>query len=239
MRLIPILAVVLFAVSCTSPHDVVLPRDFEQLDKDEKLKTALTKLSDEEKALFAGYMLRAGLGQAFGGEGILPGTTLGDALERQRAWMAAKAKEEAEAAALAERVRKEREVKAREMNQALTVAVTELRLRPENFDRGIYSDYFAITVAIDNKTEKNLAGAKGTIVVSDMFGETIKRIGLAYDDGVKAGRTAVWRGSMDHNQFMAKDKKLAATKFENMRFTWEPETYLFEDGSVMSAVGSE
>jgi hypothetical protein len=208
------------------------------MDKDESFKVAVEKLPQEEKELVKAYMVRTGLGKVFGGTGITPGTTIRNAIDEQRAFVDQKQKEEAAAAALAAKVKAERAVKIKSMNEALTVAVTNFRFVDRDWNRGIPTGYFSISVAFENKTGRGIAGAKGNLKINDIFGTQIATYSLSYDNGIKARSTAVWKGQSDYNQFMDRDKKLATTSFEKLKFEWEPEIYLFEDGDKWS-IGSE
>ena len=119
------------------------------------------------------------------------------------------------------------------MNGVLTVAVTSMEFMKSNWQTGRYQDAIACSIAFENKTDRPLVGVKGTLKFSDIFGDPIKSINVAYDEGIKANSTAVWKAQMDYNQFMDEDKKLAATPLEKLKIEWSPDTYLFQDGSSM------
>ncbi len=80
---------------------------------------------------------------------------------------------------------------------------------------------------------KDLAGVKGTIAFQDLFDDEIKRVGFSYDDGLRAGKTATWSGSLDYNQFMDSDVKLRNTPLEKMTVRWEPEVLIYTDGAKL------
>ena len=240
------LIVTLLAVSalfggCANPYEHQLPSKMEDWDKDEELKAALEKLPQEDRQLVAAYMMRAGLSEAFGGEGMPPATTIREAIEAQKAWQAEqKRKEEeekrqqAEQEALAQKLQQEREAKAREMNDALTVTVTRLKHVPADIMAGRIQDVISLTVAFQNKTARPMTGVKGTLQFNDVFGDRIQRVGVSYDEGVPANAVATWKAQIEYNQFMAEDKKLATTPLEKLQIAWEPDTILFEDGTKLT-----
>lgn len=67
---------------CSKPTDAVIPSDMATWDKE--LAPHLKKLSDEDREKVAGYLMRAKVGEVFGGKGMPPGTTIGQALEDQK-----------------------------------------------------------------------------------------------------------------------------------------------------------
>jgi hypothetical protein len=159
---------------------------------------------------------------------------LGDALKTQQAWVEAKAAEAEKQKALAEQVKQQQLVALKEMNGTLTASLLQLKLNPIDYKNKQYSEYFSIEIALHNNTDVPLAGVKGTVVLTDMFGEVIKRIGLTNDDQIDPGKTYIYSGTMDYNQFQAADKKLAAADTAKMKFDWEPDTYIFTNGKKQS-----
>ena len=123
----------------------------------------------------------------------------------------------------------------RAMDDVLTVALTGKKVVPQDMEARRYHDTIAITVAFQNKSAKSLTGVKGQLVFKDIFGDTIKSAGLKVDDEIGAGKTYVWNGSMEINQFMSSDTKLAGIPQEKLKTVWEPETYLFGDGTSLKA----
>lgn len=219
-------------VGCSDPYGQKLPATLGGLEKDDALKKAVHKLPEQDQALLAQFLLRRGLAQAFGAGGA-GGITIRQAIDQQKEWQEEQAKKEAEAQALAARVKAEREAKEKEFADTLTVAVTDLKLVKGSMASGRFDDHFAITLAFHNKSARDFAGVKGTVVFADMFGTVIKRVNVAHDEGIKAGSTATWGGELHFNQFMDEDKKLATTPLEKMKISWLPEHYVFNDGSAM------
>lgn len=225
--------VVIFActiTACTDPKDTILPLDISTWESNENLKESVQKLTDEEKKLLAGYTVRAGLSSAFGEVGIKEGTTIRQAINVQSEWVHEQQVQEAKREALAAELQMKQLEKLKKMNDYLTVSFNSLGFQPSNVQAGQYQDYFTIELGFKNNTNKDISGAKGVVVLKDMFGEVIKEITLSNDDGIPANQTTTVSGTIDYNQFIDQDKKLKSTKFEKLQFEWVPEVYIFEGG---------
>lgn len=113
-----------------------------------------------------------------------------------------------------------------------TVSVT---LKSKKYVKYNYEDGIDITLSIQNNGDKDIKGIKGLAHFKDMFGDKITSVNLSYDSGVKAGKTAEYNGTLDYNQFDAKDKKLAGIETKNIDFSFTPTTIIFEDGTKISS----
>lgn len=104
---------------CTKPTDAVIPSDMATWDKE--LAPELKKLADADREKVAAYLMRAKMGEVFGGKGVPPGTTVGQALEAQKKWEAEQAAKRAEEEALKKKLEQERSAAIQQLNQAVTV----------------------------------------------------------------------------------------------------------------------
>jgi hypothetical protein len=225
-----VLSVCLFLTACSDPKDAKLPADISKWSDDASFVDAVKKLSDSDKKLFIGYSTRRALASAFGSKQSVSDITVGDALKTQQAWLDEKAAEEVKQKALAEQVKQQQVESLKEMNATLTASLIELKLNPKDYANKRYSDYFSIRVAFKNNSTEALSGVKGTVVLRDMFGDVIKRIGLTDDNQIDPGMNYVYAGTMDFNQFQSEDKKLAAADAAKLQFEWVPDTYVFVSG---------
>jgi len=237
-----LLGLVVAGAACADPMDYKIPTDSEQWKKDEGFTKAIEKLPDEEKKLLVGYMMRAGVAEAFGT--VPPERTIGEALQNQKEFVAEKAAEaeaaaaeEAKQAALAAQVEEEHQRALAEARNALTVAVSSMDFIPSNARAGRYQDSFSLVIALQNNMDKDMSGVKGTVVFADMFDDEIKRVNLSLDEGIQAKQTFRWEGTFGFNQFMDEDVKLRNTELTKMKISWEPEVYLFADGTKMTVEG--
>jgi hypothetical protein len=231
-RVLAGLALALVVAGC-SPKSATIPQDPAQWDQ---LTEKAKQLNEEDRRLLAAYLLRQGIAGAFaGGNPSIPaGMTIGKAIAEQKKFEGEAAKAGAEEDLLKAKAAAARAKAEAELNNAVAVTITEKTFVPENIHAGRFSDEVRFVIAAHNKTQKDIAGVKGTFVFSDMFGSEIKRMGLSMDDGVKAGKiftTSNYR--MDVNQFIDSDTKLAQTDLAKMKVTFHPEMIVFTDGSKM------
>lgn len=229
-KTIAILLACALLAACSDPKQAKLPADISKWSEDKGLMDAVGKLDENDKKLFVGYATRQVVASTFGGNKVVTDSTLGDALKTQQTWIEAKAAEAEKQKALAEQIKQQQLVALKEMNGTLTASLLKLKLNPVDYKNKQYSKYFAIEIALHNNTTEALSGVKGTVVLSDMFGDPIKRIGLTNDTQIDPGKTYIYSGTMDYNQFQAADKKLAASDTAKMKFEWVPDTYIFTNG---------
>jgi hypothetical protein len=219
--------------SQNKPNRTVIPTDTANWDKE--LAPALAKLSDDDKRLAAAYLARAKLGELFGGAGIPSGLTIDQAIREQRNWEQAQAANDAEAKKLETRIKAEKEAVAKQISDLLTVALIDKRYVPHDYQSHIYSDSIVINIAFQNKGNKDIAGVKGKTIFTDMFGDVIKMVSLSYDEGIPAGKSVTWVGSVDYNQFQKSDVRLRDIDKAKLQFSFEPETVIFADGTKISS----
>lgn len=234
----PLALLLLFGLACSNPHNQALPTDLAAMKAaadSPQFKEALEKLPPDERNLVVSYMTRAMIAQAFGADTNGMAKTFGDAITQQRKWAADETAKEAAAKALTEKVAAERAAAVKAMNDVLTVAFKSKRVVPKDYEAQRFSDTIEIVVALQNMSAKTLSGVKGDLVFKDIFGDLIKSAGLKVDSEILVGQTLFWNGSLDINQFVPADVKLAQTAQDKLKVSWEPDTYLFSDGTSMKA----
>lgn len=228
--LIPlIIATSIFLVGCGDPKNKVIPTD--QSKWDAELKPEIEKLTEEEKKLFGGYVMRAKLGEVFGGSGLQEGTTIGQGIEMQKKWLQEQEAKEAEQKALKQKVENERAAIAKQINDAVTIAVVDLFLQKGSFESGDLEDKQVIKLAIKNKTAKDITGVKGSIRFIDIFDKEVGNISFGYDEGISAGETATWTGSRRYNQFIEEHKAIANLQEGKYKIAFDPEAIVYADGT--------
>lgn len=216
----------LASVGCSDPRDAVLPTTADAISADAGFQEKLKALDDTERASLAKFFIRKVLSG-----GVPPGTTVRDALADQSAVEQEAARQEAEAKALAAKLDAERAALTATFDATATVALISKRFLKSNWRSGTYQDSIALEVGLQNKSNKDIAGVKGTIVCEDMFGTLVKRIGIAYDGGIPAGAAKRWSGTLDYNQFRDEDQKLASIDMDKMKSHFEFDVIVFNDGT--------
>ncbi|TFY99266.1 hypothetical protein EZ313_22140 [Ramlibacter henchirensis] len=235
-RLLIAVAVVAL-VGCSDPKHTALPTEIE---KYETIKPQVEKLTPEERELFAKYAMRKAMkGTLLGGmAGATDATTIGEAIENQRTFMAEAARREAEAAALKEKAKAQREAGLKAMRDIVTVALVSKRLDVQRGYSGIEMDRkFVMSVAYKNSGTKDIAGVKGTLIVQDLFGDTLSEFLISNDETIKVGDTVTWTGSRSTRFSFGnnKDEKLAELSDDKFKVVWEPEMVVFTDGTKLTA----
>lgn len=221
-----VLACVLLS-ACSDPKDYKLPDKISAITEDANLKSNVEKLSDEDKKTFVGYVMRATMAESFGSP-LEKASTVGQAITIQQKWLDEKKAREQRENDLKEEVMKKKTEALNAMNSILDTSLISLELIEEK-----YSKKFKLTLALKNNSEKDLAGAKGIVSFSDMFGTLIKNVGLSIPHEIKAGESIKYWAMFDHNRFMDEDALLASLSIDKIKYEWKPDTYIFEDGSKL------
>jgi hypothetical protein len=211
---------------CSDPHSMVLPRDANSFDA--KTREKLQKLPESEREMVARYMIR----HLIGGGGTVPeGTTVAEALVEQKGIEEAAAVREKEEAALTASVERDQAAARATLSDAVSVVLVEKTFLPADINVRRYRGETDLKVAYSNKSTKTIAGVKGTLVFKNLFGDPITRVAIAMTDAVEPGKTVVWDGSTEYNQFERKDQELAFTPVEKMKVEFEPAMVVFADGT--------
>lgn len=80
------------------------------------------------------YLARAKIGEIFGGKGVPPGTTVGQALQAQSKWEVEQAAKQAEEAALKKELEQDRATALEALNKVVTVTLVSKQELPTDFD---------------------------------------------------------------------------------------------------------
>lgn len=221
-----IVLVTLALFGCSGPKDTVVPTDIAKWETE--LKSPIEKLTEEDKKLFLGFVMRAKLGEVFGGKGLEEGLTIGKAIEKQKAWIEEQGQKEAEAKLLKQKLEAERAALRKQVDDLLTVTVLKLKLVNES-----YSENQLIELGFQNKGQKDILGIKGTVKFIDIFDKEVGAVGFSYDDGLKAGASGTWKGSRRYNQFIESHKAVANLEEGKYKTRFEPEIIVFTDGTKL------
>lgn len=222
------LVLAVFITGCSNPKDEVLPPNMNEADMTvlaEKVKS----LSEEDKALLTQYIVRSEMSKAFGGDGSSTGTTVGEAIENQKQWDMGQQAEEQAKIERAAKLKAEKDAKTAEFEKAVSVTVFD-----KNFVEVDWQSFITLDIDIKNNSTKEIAGLKGSIEFFDKFGDLIISFGFGDDTlNIPAGDSFKGTLSWDYNQFMDNHSKFVNTSLEDMKYKFEPEQILFEDGTKL------
>jgi len=231
-RTVALLTALVMLGGCSKPTNAVIPSDMATWDKE--LAPQLKKLPDEDREKVAGYLMRAKMGELFGGKGIPPGTTIGQALDAQKKWEVEQAAKRAEEAALKKKLEQERAAAMEQLNKAVTVTLLGKEELPKNFDAGRYSEYQQFRIGVQNNSDKPVMGVAGEIQFIDVFDKEVGSVSFRITETIAPGKSATWTGGRDYNQFL--DKHRAVWNLDEGKYTTKfvPEMVVFKDGTKLT-----
>lgn len=216
---------------CTKPTDKVIPLDIAKWDT---IAPEMHKLSDQDREKVAAYLMRSKMGEAFGGKGIPPGTTIGDALKAQTKFEAEKTEADAREQALKKKLEVERDALRIQLERAVTVTLLSKRELPKDYNSGRYSEYQQFKIGVQNISNKPLAGVSGAIKFIDVFDKEVGAVNFRITETIEPGKTATWTGGRDYNQFL--DSHRAVWNLEDGKYKTKfvPEAVVFADGTKLT-----
>lgn len=215
--------------ACSKPTDVVLPTDLSQWNDDFAQK--IKNLSDDDKKLLTGYIVRAKMGEAFGGQGIPPGTTVGQAIDAQKQWVADQQQQQAAQEQLKQQLEAKQAAAEAELNKTIVLTFIDQKYVPHDVQAEQFDDLFEVRVGIKNTGTKALKGVRAILVIKNTFGDVVTKTRLNVEEDIPPGGEYVWEGSRKLNQFEDEDKKLM--NLEDGKFSTElhPILAVYADGS--------
>ncbi|HYC44343.1 MAG TPA: hypothetical protein VED01_02555 [Burkholderiales bacterium] len=72
-----------------------------------------------------------------------------------------------------ERAERERAQQRKQLEDAAVVTLVSKTRRSKNYDAGRYSDDLVVVLALQNKIDKDIAGVKGALHVTDLFDDPV------------------------------------------------------------------
>jgi hypothetical protein len=223
---------VLVLTACSNPHDTAIPSDMATWDKE--LAPAMKKLPEAEREKVAQYLMRAKMGEAFGGKGLPPGTTIGQALAAQEKWEKEQEAKRAEEAALKAKLEKERAAVVEQLTKAVTATLLSKREVPRDFSSGRISDYQQFRIGVANNSAKPIVGVSGEIKFIDVFDKEIGAVGFRISEDIEPGKTVTWVGGRDYNQFIDEHRAVWNAEEGKYKTKFIPETVVFKDGTKLA-----
>ena len=190
-------------------------------------------MPEEDKKKIAAYLMRAKMGEVFGGKGIPPGTTIGTALEEQGKWEAEQEAKKAAEEALKKKLEQERADAIKKLSSAVTVTLLAKKELPKNYELGQYSEYQQFRIGVQNNTDKQIVGVSGEIKFIDVFDKEVGAVNFRISENIDPTKSATWVGGRDYNQFIEAHR--AVWNLEQGKYTTKfiPEMVVFKDGSKL------
>lgn len=136
---------------------------------------------------------------------------------------------------LQKKTKEDQQVIIDQVNKVLTVSILDRRFVPSDHNNNRYRDEITLTFAFANTGDKDIAGFKGFVKFTDMFGDVIQDVRISYDQGVKARETVTWIVRIDFNEFDTSDVRLRDIDEKKLTFSFIPTTLMFSDGRKLEA----
>ncbi|MQA19628.1 hypothetical protein [Rugamonas rivuli] len=212
-------------LGCSNPHNFEVAKL-----TDEQKEEMGKKLTADEGAKLMGYVGRTILS----GQEVPAGVTVGQAIKEQEAWQA---KEEAEAAKAAE-LNKKAEAERKAQQDALAKMLAVKLIGKRNSTGEFQQRVVFMDLAFTNKGDKDIAGFKGILHFTDMFGDSIIDITWSNDHGVEARQGILQKGAgMTINQFLPDHMKMWNAEADKIKLSFEVQAIVFKDGTRLDAPG--
>lgn len=237
MRASLILVATLLVVACSSIRDrEVTAENSEQVLRDIAQSRELTP---EEAQLVAAYVARNRIGATLGmaTDATLP-ATIGQSIERQRAFVARLEEQERQRAAEEARRQEEARLAAQRrlaeieaLRASVPGQVTAIRFFESNWRTRRYRDELAFDVRVTNAGARPVRGVRGRFVFLDTFGAEVSSVSIGVEQDIAPGQSFESVFTKDYNQFMVEDRALRGFDLTRGTVRWEPLHVVYTDGT--------
>lgn len=135
-------------------------------------------------------------------------------------------------------LQRQKELKEQELKNSIKISFDGKTVILKNTDEWRFSDIINFDFTFENTTNKDIKGFKGIAIFNDIFGDTIKRVSVSYDENIISAKNKVnWQGAIEVNQFMDEDIKLRDIEFAKVQFDFDMDTIIFSDGTTLTKYG--
>jgi hypothetical protein len=181
---------------------------------------ANSSLSEKDKQLFVGYLMRSTLGSAFSQSApSYEGKTVGQAIEEQRQWIATQDAEEHKAKQKAA----DEEAQRQALRHELSLSVLSLTPVSHGFMDGVSLECF-----YRNATGKDIRAFEGTIEFKDVLGNNLGADPFKVLTPIKSGDS---RNVNESFPYMIAPQ-LRDQKLSDLAIVWTPTKIVFADGTT-------
>ena len=93
-------------------------------------------------------------------------------------------------------------------------------------------DYNLIVYKLTNNTDKNIRQVEADIVISDLSGNEVKKVKIAYIEGIPANGSKEYRALYNYNAFNEKDAAMKSMDIKSIKFDSNVLRIEYHDGTV-------
>jgi hypothetical protein len=113
----------------------------------------------------------------------------------------------------------------------VSVEITNKGFHEADWTSKDYDNVITMDVRFTNHTDKDIRGVEGALTFYDIFDNKILSINVTYDEGIPAHSSKVWNAGKRYNQFIDMDVKLKNTELQNLKYKWQMQTVVYDDGT--------
>jgi hypothetical protein len=113
----------------------------------------------------------------------------------------------------------------------ISVSMVSKRYHRADYLAGDGDDRIDFELLFRSRLPKDVRAFTGSVVFKDLFDEHIPSVNLTYEDGIRAGGTARWRGGIAFNQFLPAHQRLLAIEPRDTQVSFKLDAVIYADGS--------
>ena len=121
--------------------------------------------------------------------------------------------------------------KAESKPSHLSVTLVSKIFHKANLGAGDVGNRIDFTFLFQSHLEKDVRAFKGAVIIKDLFDQDIVRVTLVHETGLPAKGTAVWKGGIKYNQFMATHQRLLTVEQSDITVSFACESMIYSDGT--------
>ena len=235
-----VLVTSILLIACSDPRSTALPDDIAKL---ETIKPQVEKLSEADRGLLTGFLMRRSMSKLMPGLAKTAGDktagTIGEAIDSQKKYVEEAGKRDAAEKLAAAKIKQEHDAAVASMRDLVSVGLISKKINSQTGYSGIETERtIEVSFNFTNKSAKDIAGVKGRITARDQFGDELSGFQISNDETIKTGGAAIWRGSRSVKYAFGgnnKDEKFVETEDGKYSITWEPQAIVFTDGTKVIA----
>lgn len=229
-----VMFLLVFALGCSVKRERVTAENVDAIASKVGADDGVTQ---EERQLFAGYLVRSRLAGVLGGTAPPLNLTVGEAIDAQRRFVAERRAAEARERAEAQRVEQQRQAEIQAIRSTVSAQVTAIEYQAAEPMARQYEDYLHFRIHVRNQGTRALRGVRGVFVFHNTFGQVVARVNANVERDLAPSSEEDLALSKTYNQFMDEDRALRGFDLTRGRAEWEPEQVVFADGTQIE-VGS-
>lgn len=113
----------------------------------------------------------------------------------------------------------------------ISVDLLSKKFREANLLAGDAGDSIDLTLQFTNHLSKDVRAFTGSIVFKDLFDKDILNVELTDESGVRSGKTSIWKGGINYNQFLENHSRLLSIKESDVIIELILERVIYKDGT--------